>query len=136
MKKLFKILSISALCLILSACGGGGTGSSVSSNVNKILAIGDSIGAGFGGTNPWPRLVQEKSGVPVVNNSVPGRPAQGIESFIASEIATHKLIRGSGAAIAEVSGAFNGRGDLYLDDRFHPNNAGQDLIASIFVGIL
>jgi len=60
------------LLSLIASCGGGGTDSSVSSGVRKIVAVGDSIAAGFGGTNPWPRLIQEKTGVAVVNQSTPG----------------------------------------------------------------
>ncbi len=83
-----KLLFIPALLAIfIVACGGGGTNSSVSSNVTSILAIGDSIGNGFGGVNPWPRLVQNDSGVNVVNASQNGRQARGSVQLVSSGIA-------------------------------------------------
>jgi acyl-CoA thioesterase-1 len=198
MKKSIYILFLTAIALTISSCGGGGTNSSVSSNVKKILAIGDSMGAGFGGTNPWPRLVQEKSGVTVINNSIPGRQARGSVSLVQNEIATHQPshliillgtndanngsvdsavssmksiveaaksagvipivatlppvpakpdvntkasgISGSygslGVTIANVRDAFRGKSGLFQSDGFHPNNAGQELIADAFIAVL
>jgi len=189
------------ILLLLSfivSCGGGGTGSSVSSNVKKIVALGDSIGAGFGGTNPWPRLVQEKSGVAVINQSTPGiQAAQSISGAIqamdthqpshilvllgtndanngsteAAVSAMRRIVaeatargiipiigtvppvqssveisartsqissgyRAIGVTIAEVEGAFGSNGALYLPDQFHPNNAGQEVIANAFISVL
>ena len=76
--------------LFITACGGGETNSSVSSNVTRILAISDSIGNGFGGVIPWPRIVQSESGVTVINNSVNARQARGIESTVRRDIELHK----------------------------------------------
>jgi len=85
MKILFKCAVISC-ALIIAACGGSGTKTSVSSNVTKIVAIGDSIAAGFGGTNPWPRLVQSKTGIPVISTGVPRLQAKGAYSLTLSQV--------------------------------------------------
>jgi len=85
MKILFKYAVISC-AFIIAACGDSGTKSSVSSNVTKIVAIGDSIAAGFGGTNPWPRLVQSKTGIPVVSTGVPRLQAKDAYSLTISQV--------------------------------------------------
>jgi lysophospholipase L1-like esterase len=101
------------IAFFITACGGGGTNSSVSSNVTKILAIGDSIGNGFGGTNPWPRIIQSESGVAVINNSVNGRQASGIASIVRSDIELHKpshliiMLGTNDANNGSISGAVN-----------------------------
>ncbi len=194
-----KFFFIPALvALFIAACGGGGSSSSVSSNVTGILAIGDSIGNGFGGTTPWPRIVQSKSGVTVFNDSLNGRQARGSVQLVRLGISrfnpSHVIImlgtndarngsvssalnsmrqivqeaqaagvvpivatlppiprsssensrarqissayRGLGVAIAEVEGAFGSGSGLFLGDNFHPNNAGQELIANAFLNVL
>lgn len=198
MKTLFKHIAISFAFLITASCGDSGTNSSVSANVKKIVAIGDSIGAGWAGTNPWPRLVQEKTGIPIINQSIPGsQAAQSVSrtiKLIDAEKPSHLIImlgtndanngsvsaaisamrkiiaetrargvipivgtlppaprsavvtarasqissgyRSLGAGIAEVEGAFGSQQGLFIDDQFHPNNAGQDIIANAFVSAL
>lgn len=96
MKKLKYSIAPILFSLIIVACGGGGSSSSVSSNVTSILAVGDSIGAGFGGTTPWPSLVGSQSGVPVTNNSVNGREVAGsvglVSSLVSSVNPSHLII--------------------------------------------
>jgi len=86
MNKLFKNAFLTISLITLAACGDSGTKSSVSSNVKKMVAIGDSIAAGFGGTNPWPRLVQSKTGVPVVSTGVPRLQAKDAYSLTMSQL--------------------------------------------------
>ena len=102
------------IVMFIAACGGGGTNSSVSSNVTKIVAFGDSIGNGFGGSNPWPRIIQSQTGgAGVINNSVNGRHARGIESTVSSDIALHKpshiiiMLGTNDANNGSISGAVN-----------------------------
>ena len=89
MKKLHLLTITTIFSLILAACGGGSSSSSTStsSNVTSILAIGDSIGAGFGGTTPWPSLVASGTGIPVANDSVNGREAVQSVGLVRSQIA-------------------------------------------------
>lgn len=186
------------LTIFIVACGGGGTDSSVSSNVRSIFAVGDSIGNGFGGTTPWPRLVQSGSGVTVNNNSRNGRQVRGSVQLVRAGIArfnpSHVIImlgtndarngsvggavnsmrqiiqetqaagvtiivgtlppiprssaensrarqisaayRSLGVPIAEIEGAFSNGSGLFQSDRFHPNNAGQQVIADAFLRVL
>ncbi len=70
-----KIFLLIAIFATFAACGGGGTESSNSENVRKVLAVGDSIGIGFGGVSAWPDLVRAKTGFEVVNYSRGGRHA-------------------------------------------------------------
>ncbi len=72
---ILKNLLLVAIVSTIAACGGGSTESSRSSNVSKVLAVGDSIGEGYGGVSAWPDLVRAKAGVPVVNYSRGGRHA-------------------------------------------------------------
>lgn len=72
---ILKNLLVVAILSTISACGGGSTESSRSSSVSKVLAVGDSIGEGYGGVNAWPDLVRAKANVPVVNYSRGGRHA-------------------------------------------------------------
>ena len=88
MKKRYLRLTATLLFLVLVGCGGGSSSSSsISSNVTSILAIGDSIGAGFGGTTPWSSLVAAGTGVPVVNDSDNGRQATQSVSLVRAQIA-------------------------------------------------
>ena len=72
-------------CLILASCGGGGSSSGSGSNIApaptptptpaptptlSVVAIGDSIGNGFGVATGWPVLLADILGAPVNNNSV------------------------------------------------------------------
>jgi len=95
----FKCLFLGLFALFLTACGGGSTDSSSSSSsgdVTKILAVGDSIGVGFGGVNAWPDLVRNNTGFPVINYSMEGRhaafSAQNIINAIDREQPSHLLI--------------------------------------------
>ncbi|MGH1429433.1 MAG: SGNH/GDSL hydrolase family protein [Arenicella sp.] len=66
---------VTLLTSVIAACGGGGTSSSSSTNVSKVLAVGDSIGNGYGGVSAWPDLVRARTGYNVVNYSQGGRHA-------------------------------------------------------------
>lgn len=198
MNKFTYLIALISTTIFLTACGGGSSDSSVSVSATKVLAIGDSMGAGFGGTTPWPRLIQSKTGVAVVNNSVPGRQARGSAGLVQSELDTHKpshlvillglndanngsidsavssvrsmieaaraanvipiiatipvttadagvaarsrdlsaRYRSLGVAIAEVEGGFSNPSGLLQSDNFHPNNAGQEIIADAFISKL
>ena len=89
MNKIKLLLVTVFFSLILVACGGGSSSSSTStsSNVTSILAIGDSIGAGFGGTTPWPSLVAAGTGIPVANDSSNGRKASQSVGLVRSQVA-------------------------------------------------
>ena len=74
----FKIIFLAILFTAIAACGGGGTESSTSdssTDVRKVVAVGDSIGIGFGGVAAWPDLVRAKTGYEVINYSRGGRHA-------------------------------------------------------------
>ena len=115
MKKLNLLITTAIFSLILVACGGGSSSSSTStsSNVTSILAIGDSIGAGFGGTTPWPSLVAAGTGIPVANDSQNGREAVQSVGLVSSQIAavnpSHVIIMlGTNDAIAgNIGGAIS-----------------------------
>ncbi|NND83161.1 MAG: hypothetical protein HKN50_12100 [Gammaproteobacteria bacterium] len=71
-------LSIAAV-LFIAGCGGGGSSSGGGSApmvgatpapALSIVALGDSIGNGFGVATPWPVLLGAALGAPVDNNSV------------------------------------------------------------------
>lgn len=85
-----KIILLATLFTSIAACGGGGTESSNSSNVGTVLAVGDSIGEGFGGVSPWPSLVNQKTGFRVVNYSEGGRHAADSFSTVVDAIDTEQ----------------------------------------------
>ncbi|NNC98810.1 MAG: hypothetical protein HKN85_01375 [Gammaproteobacteria bacterium] len=58
--------------------------------LSSIVAIGDSIGNGFGLATPWPRLLEESLEIPVFNNSVSGKETDWGLQMIGSLIETHK----------------------------------------------
>lgn len=109
MKSIKLILSL-PIFLVLFSCGGGGSNSGGGGDqmsiappmedpnrVISIVAIGDSIGNGAGYTNqPWPVIVADSLGVPLVNNSVNGRQtAEGlrlIRTLIENNNPSHVLI--------------------------------------------
>jgi lysophospholipase L1-like esterase len=79
MNKLYKLIAVVA-AFFLTACGGGSSDSGnaqqdqptpVTQSVS-VVAIGDSIGTGFGIATPWPVLLGRMLGVPVNNNSISG----------------------------------------------------------------
>ena len=123
MKKLNLLIATTIFSLILVACGGGSSSSSTStsSNVTSILAIGDSIGAGFGGTTPWPSLVASGTGIPVANDSRNSRAAAESVGLVRSQIAavnpSHVIIMlGTNDAIdGSVSGAINAMRQIVAD---------------------
>lgn len=197
---MLRFLLIVSITLLVSACGGGSSSSSSSNTeVIKIVAIGDSIGAGFGPTTPWPDLLAGKVGVPVINNSVAGRVAADGAAVIDGLLAAHQpshvvVLLGSndardkngadaasamayivnacvqagvvpivgtlppnfqsdpefdviadqisagyralpGAVIANIRGALQGRSEFFFDG-LHPDNNGQEIIASKFAEAL
>lgn len=111
-----------ATLLALGSCGGGSSGSGAGASTDPVapamrslVAIGDSIGTGFGLATPWPTLLADILGAPVENNSV-SREQTGfglsiIEARLDAVNPTHVVIlmgtndaiRGStGAAIANL----------------------------------
>ena len=109
-----KFLFISLFsALMLAACGGGSTGDGAGEETDAgplltgIVAIGDSIGNGFGIATPWPTLVQNSVGVSVSNTSVTGEETpfgvsviQGLlnnndPSHVLILLGTNDAIRGS-----------------------------------------
>ena len=95
------------LCLFaamtLTACGGGGSSDGagveegpVGPAFTGIVAIGDSIGNGFGIATPWPTLVGNSVPVPVSNTSVTGEETDFgvsvISGLIADNNPSHVLI--------------------------------------------
>jgi acyl-CoA thioesterase-1 len=79
MNKISKLLAVVSAC-ILTACGGGSSDSGVAEGGGptpvtqsvSVVAIGDSIGTGFGIATPWPVLLGQSLGAPVNNNSISG----------------------------------------------------------------
>jgi lysophospholipase L1-like esterase len=70
---------------MLSGCGGGssgsgsgsGAGSSRNPNLqNKIVVVSDSVGLGIGSAVSFAELLENRTGIPVVNVSVPGASAE------------------------------------------------------------
>lgn len=75
----FRTLLLSTF-VVLSACGGGGSSDSGakgdSGKKNLIVALGDSIAAGYSASTNFPDLVSGFTGIPVVNVSSPGFSAE------------------------------------------------------------
>ncbi len=89
--------------LVLTACGGGGSddgagidGSGGGPEFTGIVAIGDSIGNGFGIATPWPTLIANSVAVPVSNTSVTGEETDFgvsvIEGLLQDNDPSHVLI--------------------------------------------
>jgi len=85
MLNLIKHLAVLPIFISLLACGGGnsdsGSGSDTASDnetpppierATSVVAIGDSIGTGFGITTPWPTRLASILSAPVNNNSISG----------------------------------------------------------------
>ena len=65
------------LCAMLSACGGNSSSSGASGNKENLLVVlGDSIGYGYQTSVRFPDILQNLSGIPVINNSIPGNSAE------------------------------------------------------------
>ena len=100
----YKLIFLTLLALAaLAACGGGG--SSDGAGIDEaddgpaftgVVAIGDSIGNGFGIATPWPTLVGNSIPVPVSNTSVTGEETDFgvsvIEGLIQTNNPSHVLI--------------------------------------------
>lgn len=79
MRKISKLFALISTCF-LTACGGGSSDSGAAQQGDpapvtqsvSVVAIGDSIGTGFGIATPWPVLLGRSLGVPVNNNSISG----------------------------------------------------------------
>lgn len=77
-----RLIFIFSAILLIAGCGGGGSSDSGGDSTGtdappaaervSIVAIGDSIGTGFGLATPWPVLLANITGAPVNNNSVSG----------------------------------------------------------------
>lgn len=87
---LFRIIMV-LLVSLLSACGGGGSSSSGASGdkENLILVLGDSIGAGVAASIKFPDLIAANTGIPVINNSIPGIDAESGVANAPGLIAQH-----------------------------------------------
>jgi len=103
--KLNKIKTRAALAtiivIIVSACGGGDTNSGGQPPVAvdttpRVIAIGDSIGNGFGIANPWPPRLSGLIGIEVVNTSVTNEQTSfgvaNIQSLITQNNPSHVFI--------------------------------------------
>lgn len=79
MTKISKLIAVIS-AFFLSACGGGSSDSGTAEQAGptpvtqmvSVVAIGDSIGTGFGIATPWPVLLGQSLGAPVNNNSISG----------------------------------------------------------------
>jgi lysophospholipase L1-like esterase len=62
----------------LSACGDSGSSSSGGSGnkENLIVVLGDSIGTGIDASIAFPDIIASMTGIPVINNSIPGISAE------------------------------------------------------------
>lgn len=99
---IFRRSIILAISLFIAACGGGGSDSGGEqaatdpAAIRSVVAIGDSIGTGFGIATPWPELLGGAIGRTVVNNSVSGEQTgfgvASIERLIDANNPSHVFI--------------------------------------------
>ena len=65
-------------------------------HVTKILVVSDSMGTGYGIAKPYPDIIAEISGIPVVNNSISGRETSEalpeFENLLMAHSPSHVLI--------------------------------------------
>jgi len=104
LRTLFRFGLLFLSCFFLAACGGGGSDSGggqtpppVDTPVTKsVVAIGDSIGTGFGIATPWPELLGPVINRTVINNSSSGVQTSfgvsNIESLINNNDPSHVFI--------------------------------------------
>lgn len=96
MSRVIKLSISCCLLIVLTACGGGGSSSSGAGTPTRIVALGDSIGNGFGGTGGWPGRLQGLLNVPVVNSSINGSIINDglnrVGALIAAEQPSHVLV--------------------------------------------
>lgn len=122
--KFKQLFLVNFLFFALVACGGGSSGDGAGGGaaadpaapaLTGVVAIGDSIGNGFGIATPWPTLLQNSISVSVSNTSVTGeQTAFGVQvitgllqdntpSHVLILLGTNDAIRGSvDAAIANL----------------------------------
>lgn len=120
-QKISKLFACGFALLCLASCGGGssnGGGTAAETPPpatvsTKVVAIGDSIGTGFGIATPWPTLLSNLIGAPVANSSVSGEQTGFglgiIADRLSAEQPTHVVILlGTNDAIrGSVSGAIS-----------------------------
>lgn len=89
--KYLRLLIFSLFISVIAACGGGSSDSGTAQTppepeqpmpapapapapprTTSVVAIGDSIGTGFGLATPWPTILASSLGAPVNNNSISG----------------------------------------------------------------
>jgi len=89
------------LVSILTACGGGGSSSGggqmpPEDGVQRVIAIGDSIGNGFGVAQPWPPRLAGLIGLQVDNTSITNEQTSfgvaNIQSLITQSNPSHVFI--------------------------------------------
>ena len=65
-------------------------------HVSKILVVSDSMGTGYGIATPYPEIISETTGIPVVNNSTNGRETSealaDFENLLMAHSPSHVLI--------------------------------------------
>ena len=82
--------------IVSLACGGGGgsdTGGGTGGNPalqDKIVVVSDSVGSGFNASIKFPDVLAQRTGLPIVNFSVPGQSAEQGVSFIPGLITKEK----------------------------------------------
>ena len=65
-------------------------------HVSKILVVSDSMGTGYGIAKPYPDIIAETTGIPVINNSISGRETSealpDFENLLMAHAPSHVLI--------------------------------------------
>lgn len=119
LRRNFIIFSLLSFSISLSGCGGGGSSSdgggaaqpTAQPSSQTVVAIGDSIGTGFGIATPWPPRLESLIGRVVVNNSISGEETDfgliNVERLIDENNPSHVVVLlGTNDAIrGSVSGA-------------------------------
>lgn len=87
-----RLVAISLLSFLLSACGGGG-GSTSGSGTNSqggIVVLGDSISNGYTTTVAYPDILRSRTGLSVENKSITGGRAETVISPLRTILAKFK----------------------------------------------
>lgn len=114
-------LVIVLLCAMLNACGGSSSsGGASGSKENLIIVLGDSIGTGHQASVAFPQIIQNLTGIPVLNESIPGAAAEEGVSHAPGLIEEHNpryivALLGTNNALGaggEVGGAIRALEDL------------------------
>jgi acyl-CoA thioesterase-1 len=91
-----KTIIIFFIGILVSGCGGsgssssGGGGGGGAPTLTKVVVIGDSIGNGFGIAEPFPVRIGKATGVPIINDSVTGRPTSGGLAVVSRLLDAHQ----------------------------------------------